>query len=83
MIKHLFAIRDIKLDSYTKLLEFQNEKEAQRALSDVANDPNNMIGKHPEDFNLYYLGVWNIETGKFMIEEPRLVVSASDLIIKK
>lgn len=53
---------------------------AARAFSDQINDPkeNNQFYKHPDDFDLYYIGLYDDVSGRWVIEDqPELVVQGS------
>lgn len=55
---------------------------ATRGFTDECNriDANNQLNKHPEDFELHYLGEYDDETGTFNQTERRLLARAQDTI---
>lgn len=65
MIYTIIAIRDRQLDAYGRPAHVATKGQAIRGFSDEINraDPNNEMNKHPEDFDLYYLGTFNDQTG--------------------
>lgn len=67
----MFALYDVKSDSYKTPFFMIANGEAVRAFTDLANDPNTVIGRHPNDFKLVRLGMFDEATGEFR-EEPKL-----------
>jgi len=65
MIKLMFAIFDSKAKYFNKPFMFQSKGEAVRGFSDLANDTQTEIGRHPEDFTLFYLGEYMQDKGSF------------------
>lgn len=56
---HLFAIKDIAIESHGRIVQVQHRNEAIRMFKDEANREDSQIGKHPEDFELWYIGIYN------------------------
>ncbi|QXP08392.1 MAG: nonstructural protein [Arizlama microvirus] len=56
-----------------------------RSFTDEINraDPSNQMHKHPDDFDLYSLGVFDDATGDFQCGIPRQVAIGKDLIVNK
>lgn len=77
---HLFSIHDSKAHAFNPPQAQQHVGLATRTLSDLVNDPQSIIGKHPGDFRLYVLGSLDTETG--IIEPthpPQLICDAESL----
>lgn len=56
-----------------------------RGFSDEINrqSADNMLSKHPEDFDLYHLGVFDDATAKFeMLSSPRQIAIGKDVVRK-
>lgn len=61
-VYYAFAIRDIKIGSFM-LPFFQSSKAgAMRSFADLARDPQSPMSRHPEDFQLFEIGVYDPET---------------------
>lgn len=62
---HILAVRDTKALVYGQPFCVPNIGAAVRQFGDQVKDPseNNVLHKHPEDFDLYYIGAWLDETG--------------------
>jgi len=79
----LFAVRDVKAEAFNAPFCFQTAGQALRAFSDEVNNPNSSLSKHPEDFFLYELGVYEDSTAAFTIlPAPRLLGTAADFVAR-
>lgn len=63
MKKLLISIKDLKADSWSFPAQADNRATALRSFADLVNDKRTLVGQHPEDFDLYMVGVFNIESG--------------------
>lgn len=70
MKQKVFSVFDDKAKAYM-LPFFQPEKGmAVRMFSDAVNDPQSLFGKHPEDFTLFFVGEFDLETGEVIAKVP-------------
>lgn len=79
-----FAVFDQKAVAYLPPFFMPEVGMATRAFGDMINDPGHMFGKHPEDFILYELGLFDDNQG--MLEPftgPELVVNGLSLLQEK
>lgn len=55
-----------------------------RSFADEVNraDPNNMFHRHPDDFDLYHIGLYNDEDASFSVHPPRQIAIGKDLVRK-
>lgn len=76
------TIRDAQLSTYSPPFYTKTKGEARRSFRDAVNntDPNNMLKKHPEDFSLWAVGLWDDETGFFEKNEPELMEQAKTIV---
>lgn len=74
-----FAIRDIKTDNF-HLPFFQTHKAgAMRMFSDLATDNQSPMSKHPEDFQLFEIGVYDPQTALLTPDaQPTFLANATD-----
>lgn len=74
-----FAIRDIKVNSYM-LPFFQSHKAgAMRHFADLSRDPQCPMSKHPEDFQLFEIGVYDPSTASLISNaQPEFLANATD-----
>lgn len=85
MIYSMFTVRDIAVGAYGRPMFMQSKGQALRSFSDEVNRvaDDNQMNKHPEDFALFYLGLFDEETGVFVSNDPQFLSSASDVLISK
>lgn len=80
MILNVYSVFDSKLASFGRPWYEMTDASAIRVFSDAVNDnsnPANQWYKHPEDFSLYKLGVFNDESGEIETDKPLSLVTAS------
>lgn len=81
MIQKMFALRDLKAQAYLQPFFSSANGSAIRALSDAVNDKSSPISKHPEDYVLYEIGVFDDVNGEVLPIVPiKLIVNASDFV---
>ena len=75
MLMRMFAIYDVAVKAYMQPFFMQSEAAAVRAFTDLVNDPTSGVGKHPSDYTLFELGVYDDTTGKVESSVPRSIGS--------
>lgn len=80
MFDRVYSVLDMKLGAFSKPFFVATDAVAVRCFSDVALDFNTDIGKHPEDYCLYYLGSFDSEKGVFFDLEKRSLATASEFM---
>lgn len=74
----IYAIKDIKADSFLQPMYFRRSEEAVRSFGEACNDPSSTFYKYAEDYVLYELGTFNDDTGLFQsYPSPISIMSAS------
>lgn len=77
MIKKLYSIRDQKSETFNPPFLQHSHGEAERTFGELANDTKTQIGKHPTDYDLYYLGQFDTNSGKFeLLDAPEHHIAA-------
>jgi hypothetical protein len=79
MILHAYVIRDSKAQIYNTPFFKHTHGEAERDFTSLVNDSNtnNNVNKYPEDFDLYHVGRYDDQTGKFeALPTPEHIVKA-------
>lgn len=80
MISKMFSIRDSKAEIYGNPFFQKSHGEAERNFKTLTNDGLSTVNKYPEDFDLYYLGMYDDQTGKTeTLDTPQHVVKATAL----
>lgn len=69
MILQMYSVRDSKGEIYNPPFFNKTHGEAERNFRELANDEKSMVSKYPEDYDLYYLGNYDDQTGKFQAED--------------
>lgn len=83
-MKKLFVVYDTKSETYTPPQAYNALGEALRSFTDAANDKNSMVGLHPEDFSLFEVGSYDIQTAKFeLLATKKHIADALDLITER
>lgn len=83
MIYPIYSVRDLKGDFYAPRIE-QNEGSAIRWFSMTVNTPETLTNFAPADFQLYYIGTFESDTGLITpIELPQFIISGSSVYGKE
>lgn len=83
MLLQIISIYDAALGAYMQPSFVASNGVALRSFSDLVNNPQSEISKHPEDYALYALGTFNDVDGEFFVEQPKVLVKAKDLVVSK
>lgn len=66
MILNAYAIYDRKALQYHAPFYASADGQAVRSFSDLVQDPNTMVGRHPGDFVLYRVGAYDDSCGSLL-----------------
>lgn len=75
-----YAIYDAKAESYGQPFFLQNDGVAIRLFAGYANDKKTMIGQHPEDFSIFWIGTYDDSNGEIKQKKFRSLASAPALV---
>lgn len=80
-MKKIFAVKDNAVQAFGQPFFVRSQGEAIRSFQDETNstDNNSAIARHPEDYDLYYIGDFDDQTGTLNAEQPTLVIRAKDV----
>lgn len=70
MITKAFALYDTKGGMFHVPFFFPHMGQAIRACIDIGSDPNTIIGRHPSDFALYCIGLYDDSNGTMQATPP-------------
>jgi len=73
-----YATRDSKADVYNKPFYMSTHGEAIRAFHSACKKEGSSLHEFPEDFNMYFLGTWDDQSGEFETCKPLHLASALD-----
>lgn len=80
----LYAVRDVKADSFGAPISIATKGLALRSFSDACLDPKSEFARFPADYMLYELGEYEPNSGKIVSHNiPVYVASASEMLSKK
>ena len=65
---NVYSIYDNASSLFSRPFFTQSDGEAIRSFSDIATDAEHPIGKHPADYTLFRLGIFDDNTGKLIDE---------------
>lgn len=79
-----YSIRDAKTEIFNTPFFNNTHGEAERNFKSTVNDERSQICKYPEDFDLYFLGDYDTNTGKMSpLDTPQHMVKAINLVETK
>lgn len=81
MVQVLVSVKDTAAQAFMRPFFVPTVAVALRAFRDEVNkqDSNDDLARHPEDFELYELALFDDSNGQLEVFEPRLVARAKDL----
>lgn len=77
-----YSIYDNKALQYQAPFFTSTDGAAVRAFSDLANDSNTTIGRHPGDYMLYCVGIYDDQNGLFQSHSPLIHVVDAIALVK-
>lgn len=81
MMMKVFAVYDTKALCYATPFFMGSAGTAIRAFSDLVNDNQSSVSKHPTDYILFEIGEFDDQTAKLVsLKEPRNLGLASDFL---
>lgn len=77
----VYSVRDSKGEAYLPPFLQKTHGEAERSFKDLANNKDTFIAKYPEDYDLYWLGEFDDQSGKYMpLDTPQHMIKAIQVI---
>lgn len=80
MIHKIYAVFDSKAGTYTPPFFQHQEAMAIRTFGDCCNDTGHTFGKHPEDYTLFNLGIYDDTTGTITQDHIKSVATGNTLL---
>lgn len=76
----IFSIRDQKAEAFENIFLQNTNGQAERYFTSLVNDPKTLIAMYPADYDLYFIGDYDQQTGKIKpCETPQHLISAVQL----
>lgn len=83
-MKHFgYSIYDVKTRAFNQPIFAKTDEQAIRQFSDISQDKEHPVGKHPEDYSLFRIGTFNDSSGFLEPEQPECIRTALECIGKK
>lgn len=82
MSKLLISVRDSKAETYTPPFAADNKATALREFATIVGDGRTLIGQHPEDFDIFVIGVFDTLSGKVEPRVPEHLANGLDFVKK-
>ena len=85
MISVIVSVKDSAAEAFGRPMYLQSIGVAIRSFTDEVNreDKDNQLFNHPDDFDLYELGVFDDSIGKYELRDnPTVIVRGKDVKIK-
>lgn len=80
---YLVAIYDTRAQEFAPPMAQHTMGTAERTFSDIANDPQSPVNKHPDDYQLHHIGYYDTTTGQIEGRPPELLCTARQFIQEK
>lgn len=74
------AIHDSAIDAFMRPMFVPKSGMAVRMFMDEVRRKDSEMCKHPTDYSLHEIGVWDEETGKFENVGPKLLIRGADCV---
>lgn len=71
MEKHLFTVFDSAAGAYLDPFVAPSVEVALREFRRIVNKPDHQFNLYPEDYTLFHIGMFSVETGKLEPQDPR------------
>lgn len=80
----IYSIRDAKGEIFNQPFYKKTHGEAERDFQTLCKDEKSMPHQYPEDFDLYFLGHYDDQTGKIQsLDTPQHITKAVNVISRK
>lgn len=85
MILKIFAVRDSATSQFGTPMFLISDGQAVRSFSDEVNrkDAQNQLYTHPDDFELFGLGQYDVASGEFKTVNPVSVVTGKSVKVRE
>ena len=77
---NVYTIFDGATGAYMRPFFLQSDGQAMRAFTDIATDREHEVGKHPEDYSLYRVGLYDDNKGCLVHEDKECLATAQEVI---
>jgi len=83
LVQNVYAVFDLKAECFSQPFFAVNDGVAVRMFTAAVGDRETPVGRNPEDFALFRVGVWNVDNGALAgTDVPIPVVSGLECLKK-
>lgn len=84
MLTKVYSIRDAKAEIFRSPFFKLTQGEAERDFRTLVNDEKSQVNMYPEDYDLYFLGEYDDNSGKIVaLDTPQHVIKAVNCLNTK
>lgn len=84
MLLKAFSVRDSKVGAYNTPWFQKSIGEAERSFNELVKDEKSMVSKYPDDYDLYFIGDYDDQTGVFSpLDTPQHIMKAVNVPARK
>ena len=77
---NIYTIFDTASGAYMRPFFAQSDGQATRSFKDISLDASHEIGKHPEDYSLWRIGIFDDNTAKINPEDKECLATALEMV---
>lgn len=77
-MRNMYSVHDKKAETWSFPFQSENNSTAMRDFETLVHDGRTIVGQHPEDFDLYFIGQFYLETGTVRSDMPVHLVNGAD-----
>lgn len=77
---NIYSIFDVASGAYLRPFFMQSDGQATRSFGDIAQDADHEIGKHPADYTLFKVGLFDDNSGEIVAWSPEKIATALELV---
>jgi len=74
-----YSIYDQAAAAYMRPFFTEADGRARRMFGDLANDPDHDIGKHPKDYSVWRIGIFDDQKGQLIPEQGECLATALEM----
>ena len=71
---------DMAAVAYTRPFFLQSDGQALRMFTDIATDAEHEVGKHPEDYSLIRIGIYDDQSGQLVDQSNETLATALEVV---
>ena len=76
----MYSIFDVAAGVYDRPVVGRSDLEAVRVFTDMCNTAEHPVGKHPDDYTLFRIGIWDDNSGEIKPCAPEKVINGLEAL---